>query len=172
MLTVCHPSIHSTNCDRLPSCFRIGSVWALRVHSLGFSKEQELYKAVVSDNWNIPSAQEVQLQMMDGVCVPEYFLFLFQNMSVKVSCLESLKSVQKGSSRQASVSLQANLKLRRMAGTGGVNQSAFYFSNTCPCEVEAVVMVQSLLLLVAFPGHEADCKCLSHLKLGVGVTCL
>lgn len=57
-------------------CSRIGRIWALRVHSLGFLKEQELYKAVVSDNWNIPSAQEVQLQMIDGGCMCSRVLFL------------------------------------------------------------------------------------------------
>lgn len=125
----CDPSIHSTDCDR------IGSIWALRVHSLGFSKEQELYKAVVSDNWNIPSAQEAQLQMIDGGCMCPRELFLpFPEYVCESSMSWILTQCPERKQRQASVSLQANLKLRWMAETGEINQSALYFSITCPAK--------------------------------------
>lgn len=114
-------------------CSRIGSIWALRIHSLGFSKEQELYKAVVSDNWNIPSAQEAQLQMIDGGCMCSRVLFLpFPEYVCESSMSWILTQCPERKQRQASMSLQANLKLRWMAETGKINQSALYFSITCP----------------------------------------
>lgn len=56
----------------------------------GLLKGAGVVQSCLSDNWNIPSAQEVQLQMIGGRVVPGYFFFPFQTGSVKVSYLRSL----------------------------------------------------------------------------------
>lgn len=62
----------------------------------GLFKGAGVVQSCLSDNWNIPSAQEVQLQMIDGRVVPGYFFFPFQTVSVKVLCLGSLLVISSG----------------------------------------------------------------------------
>lgn len=56
----------------------------------GLFKGAGIVQSCLRDNWNIPSAQEVQLQMIDGRVVPGDFFFPFQTVSVTVSCLGAL----------------------------------------------------------------------------------
>lgn len=62
----------------------------------GLFKGAGVVQSCLSDNWNIPSAQEVQLQMIDGQVVPGYFSFPSQSRPMKVLCLGSLLVISSG----------------------------------------------------------------------------
>lgn len=84
------PRIRSTHCDRWSSVIRDREHLGSQGTFSGLLKGAGVVQSCLSDNWNIPSAQEVQLQMIGGRVVPGYFFFPFQTGSVKVSYLRSL----------------------------------------------------------------------------------